>query len=130
MSNLIHGDRAEWSEAPPEHFSGEVRMATLSRPDDPEGVLVLGVEFAPRARTDWHTHPGGQVLYVVSGRGLVVNREGERLQVGPGDTVTTPPDELHWHGAGPAASMMHLSITSHGVTVWSEEKVSDDQYEG
>lgn len=127
-STTTPGASAEWSEAPSEHFTGQVWMATLSQPEDPERVLVLGVSFAPGARTDWHSHPGGQVLHVASGRGVVMNRDGQRLEVAAGDTVTTPPGEVHWHGAAATSPMMHLSITSHGVTEWTYHKVSDGEY--
>lgn len=127
-STTTEGSSAEWSQALSQHFTGQVWMATLSKPEDPEGVLVLGVSFAPGARTDWHSHPGGQVLHVASGRGVVMNRDGQRLEVAAGDTVTTPPGEVHWHGAAAASPMMHLSITSHGVTEWTEDKVTDREY--
>lgn len=127
-SETTPGRAVEWSPAPPRHFTGDVLTATLSQPDDPEHVLVLGVHFVPGARTDWHSHPGGQVLHVSSGRGLVVNRDGQRLEVVAGDTVTTPPGEVHWHGAAPDAPMTHLSITSHGRTVWEDDKVTDAEY--
>ncbi|HEX2152915.1 MAG TPA: cupin domain-containing protein [Acidimicrobiia bacterium] len=125
MASITPGDSVEWSTASGEHFTGKVEMASFSEPADDDGVLVLAVRFSPGARTDWHSHPGGQVLHVVTGRGLVANRDGQRLEVAAGDTVTTPPGEMHWHGAGPEESMMHLSITSHGKTEWSDEKVTD-----
>lgn len=128
VSATVLGSSVEWSPASPQHFTGQVWMATLSQPEEPEGVLVLGVSFAPGARTDWHSHPGGQVLHVGSGRGVVMNRDGQRLEVAAGDTVTIPPGEVHWHGAASTAPMMHLSITSHGVTEWTNDKVSDGEY--
>lgn len=118
----------QWVPAPEEHFTGEVWFGEMSASDDPDGMNVLGVHFAPGSRTDWHSHPGGQVLYVVAGRGAVANQAGERVEMSAGDTVTTPPNELHWHGASPDSPMMHLSITHHGATVWSDEKVGDSDY--
>jgi quercetin dioxygenase-like cupin family protein len=117
-----------WVPAPSAHFTGEVWFGEMSASDDPDGLDVLGVQFDPGARTDWHSHPGGQVLYVVSGRGAVSNRDGERIEMAAGDTVTTPADELHWHGAAPDSPMMHLSITHGGATVWSDDRVSDADY--
>lgn len=119
-----------WTAAPADHFTGRVWFGAMSEPADPEDMNVLGVQFEPGARTDWHSHPAGQVLYVVSGSGHVANEAGERVDMSAGDTVTTPPNELHWHGARPDSPMMHLSITHGGATVWSEEKVSDEQYRG
>jgi quercetin dioxygenase-like cupin family protein len=120
--------KTPWVPAPREHFTGDVWFGDMSSSEDEDGQKVLGVQFAPGSRTDWHSHPAGQVLYVVSGRGTVANKAGERIEMASGDTVTTPANELHWHGASPDAPMFHLSITHGGATEWSPEKVTDEDY--
>lgn len=119
-----------WRPAPAEHFTGPVWFGDMSSPEEDQGVKVLGVQFAPGSRTDWHSHPSGQVLHVISGSGVVANRDGERVGLAPGDTVTTPAGEMHWHGADPESPMLHLSITHGGATEWSDEKVTEDTYRG
>ena len=99
-------------------------------PPDDDGLLVLGVHFSPGARTDWHSHPGGQVLYVVEGVCRVGNDQGELVELAPGDVAQIRPGEVHWHGATPHGPMTHLSLTSHGVTRWEPRKVSDSEYAG
>lgn len=116
-----------WTPAPGERFTGKVLFATLS--SHPDALNALGVLFEPGARTNWHTHPQGQVLYVVSGTGRVGTREGELITVGPGDVVHSPAGEVHWHGAGPDSYMMHLSLTTGGETEWLDESVSEEDYE-
>lgn len=123
-------DGLAWSQAPSENFTGRVWFGAMSEPADDDDLNVLGVQFEPGARTDWHSHPSGQVLYVVSGSGIVASRDGERVAMSAGDTVTTPANELHWHGARIDSPMMHLSITHGGATVWSEAKVTDEEYRG
>ena len=88
---------------------------------------MIAVQFAPGARSDWHSHPGGQLLYVVSGAGRVQTEDGSTVRISAGDVVHSPPGERHWHGASPDSPMMHLSITTGGVAAW-EEKVSDEEY--
>ncbi len=122
-------EQLAWEAAPPEWFTGQVWFGPMAPPAEADDLNVLGVLFAPGARTDWHTHPGGQVLHVVSGAGRVQTEAGETIAVGPGDTVVTPPGELHWHGAAPGSYLMHLSITHRGATQWVGRKVSDDDYE-
>jgi len=117
-----------WRRAPVENFVGDVWMGSLSEPHDGDGVTVLAVQFAPGARTGWHSHPAGQVLYGVSGTGVVVDESGEATRISVGDTVTAPPGRLHWHGSAGPSPMMHLSITSGGPTEWSGDAVSDTQY--
>lgn len=115
-----------WKAAPSEHFTGRVWFGPLSH--DPDALNALGVLFEPGARTDWHTHPAGQVLYVVSGAGKVQTDAGETVVVGPGDVVYSPPGERHWHGSTPDSFMMHLSLTTGGATEWDVDKVSEEDY--
>lgn len=123
-------DDQTWASAGSEHFTGAAEFNDLSTPADDDGLKVLGVRFAASARTDWHSHPGGQVLFVVSGIALVQDDAGTTVTVAPGGVVRTPPGEVHWHGATPDGAMVHLSLTSHGVTDWGPvpRKVSDADY--
>jgi quercetin dioxygenase-like cupin family protein len=114
-----------WSESPPDHFTGAVWNSRLSEVEG--GHTMIAVQFAPGARSDWHSHPTGQVLYVVSGAGLVQTADGSTAQISAGDVVYSPPGERHWHGARPDSPMMHLSLTTQGATEW-EGKVSDEDY--
>ena len=116
---------ATWNFSPPEHFTGSVWNSRISDPED--GVKLLAVQFAPGSRTDWHSHPGGQLLYVVSGSGLVQTGDGVTVAISPGDVVEASPGERHWHGASPDSPMMHLSVTSGGDTEW-EESVTEEEY--
>lgn len=106
-------------------FTGEVWMDHVG---DTEHTRVLSVHFAPGARTAWHAHPGGQVLHVTDGAGLVQSRGGDRQAVRKGDTVTSAPGEVHWHGAAPGTIMTHIAV-SDGTTEWHEH-VTDDDYQG
>jgi quercetin dioxygenase-like cupin family protein len=114
-----------WNPSPAEHFTGTVWNSRLSEVEG--GLTMIAVQFAPGARSDWHSHPSGQVLYIVSGAGLVQIHDGSTVEVSPGDVVHTPPGERHWHGARPDSPMMHLSVTTRGATEWGD-KVSDDEY--
>lgn len=118
----------QWTPAPSEHFTGDVWFGAMSSEYGEEDVNVLGVQFSPGARTDWHSHPAGQILHVISGSGVVANAAGERIEISAGDTVTTPAGDLHWHGATPDSPMLHLSITHGGPTQWTQDKVTTDQY--
>ena len=102
-----------------EHFTGVVQRQNLGTIESPAGSALV-VTFAPAARTHWHSHPDGQILHVIDGRGRVVNRNGEGSDLQPGDLVITPPDEVHWHGAAQGAHLTHLAL-SFGQTRWLEE---------
>lgn len=120
-------ERIDWTPAPAEHFTGMARFGPLSHATE-EGLNALAVSFDPGARTDWHWHPDGQVLYITNGAGLVQKDDGETVEVSAGDVVYSPPNEVHWHGAGPSSPMTHLSLTTGGATVWEPRKVTDEEY--
>ena len=62
-------------------------------------ATVMRATFAPGSITHWHTHPLGQVLYAISGVGLVQRDGGTVEEIRPGDCVWFAPSERHWHGA-------------------------------
>lgn len=124
----LQGSDMRWSPGSADTFTGGVRSVTMASPMRDGGLTTLGVIFDPGARTAWHSHPEGQVLYVAFGAGLVANDGGERVAVAAGDVVVTQPGEVHWHGASPHVHMMHLSLTTGGPAEW-REKVTDEEYE-
>jgi quercetin dioxygenase-like cupin family protein len=99
---------------------GEVQL-----PHD-SGAGVNRVTFAPRSRTFWHRHLGGQMLLGVAGSGLVATRDAA-VGIGDGAVVHAFAGELHWHGALPDSFMTHVSVVLSGTTEWLEE-VSDEDY--
>ena len=117
--------------APIEYFTGAVWQDPIV--ETPEGNIRASlVQFEPGARTNWHTHPAGQTLYIVSGFGRVQSVGGKIREVRAGDVVWFAPNEKHWHGAGPATTMAHIAITEvlDSKYVGWLEKVSDQQYSG
>ncbi len=118
------------TEGSAEWFTGKVRVEALFPASAPGRVQGARVTFEPGARTVWHSHPLGQTLIVVSGRGLVQCWGGTVEAIHPGDVVSAPPGEKHWHGAEPDSSMTHLAIqeTLDGKAVDWMERVSDDVY--
>ncbi len=124
MEHWKAGD-IRWEKAPSEYFTGEVLFGPI-RHDGSLNVLAVG--FAPGARTDWHYHPGGQVLYVTEGAGLVQDEGGDAVEIAPGDVIYTPPDRVHWHGALPHSPMTHYSHTTGDNTVWEPRKVTEEEY--
>ncbi len=125
----VRGADLLWEPNPSKTFTGTVWSARLSQGPD-RALNAIAVMFAPRARTFWHSHPGGQVLYVTSGAGRIGTESGEVVPIGPGDVVYASPGEMHWHGATPTSYLVHLSLTTGGATVWESRAVSDEEYQG
>jgi quercetin dioxygenase-like cupin family protein len=121
-SSAIPGQRGN-----PAYFTGDVWQELLVTGSS-IAVKSLRVTFAPGARTHWHSHPGGQILYITAGRGWV-QREGEDKQlVSVGDTVVFAPNERHWHGASADCVMQHIAAQPvvDGVDATWMEAVSPD----
>jgi 4-carboxymuconolactone decarboxylase len=118
------------STGPADRFTGEVRISGLYRGDDPARIGGATVTFAAGARTAWHTHPLGQTLFIISGRGLIQKEGGPTEEVGPGDVVWIPPNVRHWHGATADQPMSHFAIAEalDGNSVTWMELVPDEVY--
>ena len=112
-------------------FTGTVRIDPLFQAGPPARALAVSVTFEPGARTAWHTHPLGQTLIVTAGCGLVQCWGGPVVRIQPGDVVSCPPGEKHWHGATGTTAMTHIAIVEalDGKTVEWMEKVTDEQYQ-
>ncbi len=112
-------------------FTGTVWQDPIIIAPEPARVRGLKVTFLPGSRTNWHTHPLGQTLYVLDGIGLMGLRKKKSKIIKPGDTVWIPPHEEHWHGATSNNMMVHLAIqeTLDGKTANWLENVSDYDYQ-
>lgn len=116
--------------APAEYFVGTVIQDPIIRPTEPARVAANKVTFLPGARTNWHTHPLGQTLYVLSGVGRFQTEGEAPITLSAGDTVWIPPGERHWHGAAPDTAMCHIAMQEAldgSYADWAEP-VSDADY--
>jgi len=86
-------------------------VSWLAGPVNAEPLDVGLVTLAPGGATPLHSHDGGQLIVVVSGRGWV-ETAGERVVVEAGDVVLTPPGEVHTHGADADGPMAHFTVTT------------------
>jgi quercetin dioxygenase-like cupin family protein len=114
------------TKGPADWFTGDVWIESIARAEADSTVNVGAVHFTPGARTAWHTHEGGQTLYVTEGEGRVQSRGEPIVTIRPGDVVRTPTGEWHWHGAAHDHVMTHLSITE-GPATWGDH-VTDEEY--
>ncbi len=121
---------AEPKQGPASNFTGRV---TVTSPFKGTGGARLSggtVSFQPGARSNWHTHPLGQLLVVTEGEGLVQTEGGQVRRIRRGDTVWTAPGAKHWHGASASSGMTHVAISESapGQNVAWLEPVSDAVY--
>jgi quercetin dioxygenase-like cupin family protein len=130
------------AQSEPDRFTGEAAFRVLhtsertagdpgteTRPEDAargQGTWntftanVSMVRYEPGSRTYWHSHSGGQMLYVVEGAGWVQTRGEPPRRVEVGDAISFSPGEVHWHGAAGDGAMAHIAVTT-GRPSWYEE---------
>lgn len=111
-------------------FTGNAYNYGLVPMDSTYTTLVGNVFFEPGARSNWHDHPGGQILIITAGKGFH-QIEGQPVQtLKKGDVVQCPPNTKHWHGASKEEGMQQIYIvpnTEKGVVNWMEA-VTEEQY--
>ncbi|MFS0737124.1 carboxymuconolactone decarboxylase family protein [Sphingomonas sp. 1P06PA] len=115
---------------PASRFTGTV---TVASPFKGSGDARLGgatVSFQPGARSNWHSHPLGQLLIVTEGEGRVQVEGGDVRAIRAGDSVWTAPGVRHWHGAAPTKAMTHVAVAEsvEGRDVEWMEPVTERAY--
>jgi len=127
---ILHKYSAGKSLRKSEYFTGNVWILPLIQTPSPAFINMNQVYFEPGSRTNWHTHPVGQILHIETGE-CWIQKWGEKVFVAqPGDTVYIAPKEKHWHGASKDGFMVHtaLQIAENNVDAFWEEAVTDEQY--
>lgn len=105
-----HAGSSQAIVGPAEWFTGRVRIDRIFNAPAPARVGVAVVNFEPGARTNWHTHPLGQVLLVTDGVGWTQCEGGSKTEIRPGDLIWCNCGRRHWHGATDSSAMQHIAI--------------------
>ena len=113
-----------------EYFTGDAWVEMLTTDTKNFDVMSYVVTFAPGSRNYWHSHPGGQILYCISGEGLL-QQKGELIQhLKAGDVAEIKSNVTHWHGATSDKEFVHIGVStqlSKGPTAWYGA-VTDEEY--
>lgn len=111
-------------------FTGNAYPTPLVNADSVYNTLVGNVYFEPGARSNWHSHPSGQILIITDGIGYH-QIEGKEIEIiKKGSVVKCPPNVRHWHGASADVGLQQLYVipnTDKGIVEW-DEAVTDEQY--
>ena len=114
-----------------DNFTGTAWLNMLATPDSLNTMYAGLVTFEPGARTNWHSHPAGQILIATKGEGYY-QEEGESKRVlRQGETIKCLPNIKHWHGASPNSEFAHIAISDRekGPAQWFQP-VTDKVYNG
>lgn len=115
---------------PAEKFTGKAWNIGLVANDSLYNTVIGNVYFEPGARSNWHTHPSGQILIITDGIGYHQIKGQPRQTIRKGDVVKCPPNIAHWHGASPDTGLLQMYIlpkTENGIVTWLQ-KVTDEEY--
>lgn len=116
--------------APAEYFTGTVYLQVLAPKTEHNKYSIGSVTFEAGARSHWHTHPAGQTLIVIDGKGLYQEKGKGVRTIHKGETIICNPDVEHWHGASSESQMTHIAITNDtgsGGVIWLKP-VTEEEY--
>ncbi|MGY3441266.1 cupin domain-containing protein [Bradyrhizobium sp. USDA 4473] len=108
---------------PSGYATGPFFMQILLSSQNEGEMTALRAYFQPGAASLWHSHPRGQLLFVLDGVGFVEREGGEVTEVRAGDSIWFAPGERHRHGATEQCPFSYLSVqpVKDGCTVtWDD----------
>lgn len=115
---------------PTAYFTGTVWVNMNVTPEEGYNINMGTVTFETKARTNWHSHSSGQILFVIEGVGYY-QEKGKPIQlIQKGDVVKIPKNVMHWHEASHGNSMRHIALVpdyDKDKTEWFQA-VSDEEY--
>lgn len=113
------------------NFTGYVTISPLITAKDPLDKSAGYATFQAGARTNWHTHPNGQMLIGVAGKGRIQKWGDDIIEINPGEVVWVPAGVKHWHGASPDYYFTHFALADivDGKSSDWLEKVTESQYQ-
>jgi quercetin dioxygenase-like cupin family protein len=112
------------------NFTGVAWLQMLVNNDSIYNTSIGNVTFELGARTNWHKHPGGQILMITDGEGYYQEKGNPAQLLQKGDIVRIPPGAEHWHGAKPGIGLTHIAIsvrTDKGSVIWLQP-VTNEEY--
>lgn len=116
--------------APAAYFTGTVWVNMNVTPEEGYNINMGTITFEPTARTNWHTHTSGQILFVIEGTGYYQEKHKPIQLIQQGDVVKIPKNVVHWHGASHSSLMRHIALVPNydtDITEWLQA-VSDDEF--
>jgi quercetin dioxygenase-like cupin family protein len=111
------------AQQPKPNFTGNITRLQ----ENPPGQIAW-IKFDAGARTKWHVHEKGQLVFVEEGVGLEQQKGGPILELHAGEAIWCPPGVEHWHGAAPDRSGTQYNVT-RGSIKWLDD-VTDQEFKG
>jgi len=120
---LVVSTRAQQTSGNTPRFTGKTEVM------ESKDLSIARRRFDAGARTAWHSHDRGQLLFVEQGR-MRAQKRGEPIkEYGVGESDYAGADVVHWHGAAVGQSLVQLNVGFGGGSKWFED-VTDAEYLG
>ncbi len=105
------------------------RFTGRSETVDSKDLGIGRRSFEPGARSAWHSHDKGQLIFVEDGRARTQKKGQPIKELGVGESDYTGPNVVHWHGATPNQRLLQIAVSFGGDTKWMQ-KTTDAEYAG
>src|ERR1700685_2201879 len=89
---VISGLWAVQAQAPNSNFTG----GKITRLEETPPGQITYIHFDPGARTKWHIHEKGQLVFVESGVALEQQKGQPVREIHAGEAIWCPPGVAHW----------------------------------
>jgi len=109
------------AQQPSSNFTGTIQRLQ----ETPPGQITY-IHFDVGARTKWHIHEKGQIVFVEEGVALAQEKGGPVIEIHAGEAIWCPPGVAHWHGASPDKAGTQYNVTRGGIT-WLAD-VTDQEF--
>lgn len=109
------------AQQPSPNFTGNIQRLQ----ETPPGQITY-IHFDAGARTKWHIHEKGQLVFVEEGVALAQEKGGPIIELHAGEVIWCPPGVAHWHGAAPDKAGTQYNVT-RGTIKWLDQ-VTDQEY--
>ena len=116
-------------------FAGNALSQAISQNIGTDDIYVTALFYEAGTRVRPHTHTHDQILYYVSGTGIIALDGGEDVVIAEGGFVSLPGGIVHMHGADERGPACHLAMGRMPNPVnfapevpasWSQWVVSDE----
>lgn len=114
----------------PDYFTGTAWVKMLVPAGNIYDCPIGNVVFEPGCRNNWQSHPSGQILICIDGKGYYQEKDKSIQLLQKGDVVQVLPNVVHWHGATATDEFTHIAISPNaekGIVEWLAP-VTDEEY--
>jgi len=82
-------------EVPTEGYKGIRKKILIGSDDGSKNIIMRYFTIAPGGHSPKHRHNSEHLVKIEAGKGIVVNKDGKRIEVTKGLSIFVEPNEMH-----------------------------------